>query len=560
MMSEDLKLLIEAICVVHIIAIILAIVFFMIFYMKANKDYSTRAFLVLQISIIGWLVFKICKTVSITETYRWWFIVSYYFCACLVEVAFLEFAYSYYYGKPIKNSIRGAIYVIPVLQFAIIISNPLHHLFYSRFDFWGDSFGPLFYVYIIIVYGFISVGFFYGCLSFKRKFRGEKLWYKFLIASTIILPLIINLLYITKTLHKFAGSIGISIMFDVTPIVFVFSILVFVYATFNHEFIKLNPMMRHEIVHRIDTPICVIDSAFDVIYINEKLEESLGENALEAIAQNFKKLDVLKMINVKKEIIIEDQIFTVMIHEVGTLKEKQYLATLHRITDYKIIEGKILSEQELLVRTNDELEATIGKLRKLSKIGARNYVARELHDIIGHSLVVTIKLLEVARIYIGKDKNLSSSALADGVSSLEAGIDSMKNVASKDDNYTGKRLEKEIIKMFNRIKTTGIETRLSFKGLYYNLEEKTFDIINRICSELVTNSLKHAKTKEIFISVNINRDEISLLVMDNGKGCDKLILGNGLNGIKERLSLIDGKISFVTSAGEGFMSKVSIKN
>jgi len=187
-------------------------------------------------------------------------------------------------------------------------------------------------------------------------------------------------------------------------------------------------------------------------------------------------------------------------------------------------------------------------------------VARELHDIIGHSLVVTIKLLEVARIYIGKDKNLSSSALADGVSSLEAGIDSMKNVASKDDNYTGKRLEKEIIKMFNRIKTTGIETRLSFKGLYYNLEEKTFDIINRICSELVTNSLKHAKTKEIFISVNINRDEISLLVMDNGKGCDKLILGNGLNGIKERLSLIDGKISFVTSAGEGFMSKVSIKN
>jgi signal transduction histidine kinase len=64
--------------------------------------------------------------------------------------------------------------------------------------------------------------------------------------------------------------------------------------------------------------------------------------------------------------------------------------------------------------------------------------------------------------------------------------------------------------------------------------------------------------KEIFISVNIKKDEITILVMDNGIGCNKLIKGNGLKGIEDRLKLIDGTVEFITSKQEGFMSKISI--
>ena len=560
MMSEALKFEIEAICVVHIISIILAIVFFMMFYIKANKDYSTKAFLVMQISIIGWLVFKIFKTVSTTEISRWWFIVGYYFFACVFEVAFLEFTYAYYKGKPIKSKIRTLLYTLPIMQFLVIVTNPSHHLFYSKYTFWGDSFGVLFYLHTFIVYGFIAVGFVYGYLTFKKRFKGEKVWYKLLIASTIILPLLINILFITKVLHKFVKSIGIPVIFDITPIVFVFSTLVFVYATFNHEFINLSPMMRYEIVHRLDTPICVLDSSFDVIYINEKLEETLGEYAIDRVEESMKRIDVLKSRNKKKTIEIGDQIFTILIRGVQTVRETQYLITLHNITDYKNIEGKIVVEQEALAQTNQELETTIKKIKKTSKRGARNYIARELHDIIGHSLVVTIKLLEVSTLYVKKDRALSRTALLDGVSSLESGIDSLESIATKENSYTGSDLEKAIRKMLNRIKATEVTTRLNFKGLHFNVEEKTYDGISRVCQELVTNSLKHAKAKEIFVSVNIKHEDITILVVDNGVGCDELVMGNGLNGIKERLDLIDGTITFVTSPGEGFMSKVIIKH
>jgi signal transduction histidine kinase len=558
-MKEVLKIEIQSICIVHMIAIILAIVFFMIFYMKANKDHALKAFLMMQVSIIGWMVFKIFKTVSPTETSRWWFIVAYYFCACVFEVAFLEFTYAYYTGRPIRNKIRLLLYGLPILQFSWVVTNPLHHMFYSFYDFWGDQFGVLFYMHTVIEYAFIFVGFIYGCLTFRNRFRGKRVWYKILIASTILVPMILNFLYITKVLHAFIFAIGIPVIFDITPIVFVFSTLVFVYATFNHNFINLSPIMQHEIVYKLDTPICVLDSKFAVIYINEKLESVLGEDTVQLMKDALQKIELLQMLDQKEEVQIADHIFTMYARVVSTGAETQYLITLHDISDYKRIEEKIVVEQEERSKANEELECAIEKLRKTSKVGARNYVARELHDIIGHSLVVTIKLLEVAKLYYHKEREACRTALSDGVAAIETGIQSMNAITSKESSYTGRKLEKSISMMLDRIKTTEVEPHFRLKGAYHNLEEKSFDMIHRICQELVTNSLKYAQAKEIFLSIQIKETEISMLVMDNGVGCNQLVLGNGLRGIQERLKLIDGKAEFITASGEGFLTKIKIK-
>lgn len=552
-MKEILKIEIATICIVHIIAIILALIFLMIFYMKAKKDYSLNAFLVMQASMIGWLVFKIFKTVSPTEVSRWWFIVGYYFCACVFEIAFLEFTYSNYKNRPLKNKIRYTLYLVVLFQFSWVLTNPVHHLFYASYDFWGDSFGILFYLHTFLEYSFIIAGFVYGSKIFKERFSGKILAYKILISSTILVPLILNLLFITKVLHGLADRIGIPVIFDVTPIVFVFSTFVFVYATFNHEFIELSPIMRYEIVHKLDTPICVLNSGFEVIYFNEKTERIFGMQSKTILDKAFKNCH-----QSKDDMAIDHKIFNMSLSKVNILKETEYLVTLHNITDYKDVEKSIIKEQEALEHKQEELELTIAKLKQTSKVGARNYIARELHDIIGHSLVVTIKLLDVARLYFDKDKKLSKDSIADSLSSIESGIYAMENIKQKEEDYLGIRLKKNMEKMLERLRRSEINTKLNFKGLYYTIEEKTFDVINRVCTELVTNSIKHSKAKEIFISVNVKEDGINILYMDNGRGCDHLELGNGLSGITERLMLVAGSAEYITSAGEGFMCKINI--
>lgn len=557
-MSEVLKIEIGAISIVHIIAIIIAIGFFMMFYMKANKDAALKAFLILQISIIGWMVFKIFKTVSPTESTRWWFIVGYYFCACIFEVAFLEFTYSYYKGRGLKKKVRMVIYILPVMQFIWVVTNPYHYLFYSVYNFRGDSFGKLFYYHTAIVYSFIAVGFYYGYKTFRKRYRGEKRWLKGVIALAIILPLILNFLFITKKIHRFVFAIGIPVIFDITPIVFVITVLVFVYATLNHDLINISPIMKHEIVHKLDTPIGVFDSSLECIYINEKLNNILNED------------DVFQLKNViglwhhsgfkdeQSEIKIGDHILNVFIQEVWSIKETQYLMIINEITDYKLVEEKIQSKQDGLNIANEALEETIQTLKQTSKIGARNYVARELHDIIGHSLVVTIKLLEVSRLYFHKDKTLSLNALLDSGKSLDSGIENMNAVASELNSFTGSDLEKEIKNILDPIKRTGVEAQLSFKGAYFTIEEKTFGVLKRVVLELVTNTLKHSKSKGLFVSVNIKQDRIMTMVLDNGVGCKKVSPGNGLKGIQKRLDIVNGTIEFITAPDEGFMSKINI--
>lgn len=560
MMTEVLKLEIASICIVHIVAIILSIVSFMIFYMKVNKDSALKPFLVVQISMIGWMIFKIFKTVSPTVGARWWFIVAYYLCACILEAAFLEFGYSYYKGKSLPNEIRRFIYVLPILQFIIILTNPYHHLFYATYNFFGDSFGILFYLHTFIEYAFIAIGFVYCYKTFKVRFRNKSKWYKYFISSAIVIPLMLNFLYITKVVHRVVSALGIPIIFDITPIVFTWSIMVFVYATFNSDFFSLSPILKHEIVHKLDTSICVLDSGLDVVYVNEKLEELFHGKGQIMIEKILTKKDFRKIKST--EVQIETYYVKLHVSQVSTFLETQYILTIKDISAYKNIEIELSKRQEELDYSNKELKTTINSLKETSKIGARNYVARELHDIIGHSLVVTIKLLEVARLYFKKDKLLSVSAVADALMSIDTGIGDMNAIKKGhilNTIYTGESLKKELLKMLNAIKNIDLKTKLHFKGALYGMEEKTFDIIKKVCTELVTNSLKHGQAKEIFISVNIKKNDISILVMDNGVGCHHLIKGNGLKGVQDRLALIDGKVEFITSVCEGFMSKIYIK-
>jgi signal transduction histidine kinase len=532
--------------------------------MRAKRDYSVKAFLVMQVSIIGWMVFKIFKTISPTEMTRWSFIVAYYACICIFEIAFLEFGYALYKEKPLSNKVKAVLYPIAMIQFLIVITNPYHYLFYSTYDFWRDSFGILFYVHIVIEYSFILIGFIYCARMFKRHLGNKNKWYRYIVVAAIILPLILNFLFITKVIHSFVFSLGIKVIFDITPIVFTWSTLTFVYVTFKDDLMSISPLMKHEIVHKLDTPIGVLDSAFDVIYLNEKMKSLLGydyNKKSKVIINQIKKDNPGLIQEIKTDIEIEGLYLIGFIKSVYSLKETQYIITVMEVTSYKTLEIQTIGKQKELEKINKKLNKTIEVLKETSWTMARNYVARELHDIIGHSLVVTIKLLEVAKLYSKEDKSLSIEALSDAVVSIDTGMDSMDAISDKssfESEYTGEILKKDLLKLLEDFKNMGIESNLIFKGSLYTISDKLYDIIKKVCTELMTNTLKHSEAKKIFVSVNIKKTVIDILVIDDGKGTSNIIKGNGLKGIEERLKLAGGSIHFNTSRGDGFMSKITI--
>jgi len=88
----------------------------------------------------------------------------------------------------------------------------------------------------------------------------------------------------------------------------------------------------------------------------------------------------------------------------------------------------------------------------------------------------------------------------------------------------------------------------------------------RIVQEALTNIKKHSEAQNASIRVEFTKEQLNLLISDDGKGFDKSMLkvdrrddgGYGLLSMKERVELLDGKFDVKTSRGKGTKIFVSI--
>lgn len=72
-------------------ALIVNVIAFVALYMKANKNVSLKAFFIVQLAMMIWLVGKIFKTVAPTVEIRWACIVFYYTRYNPISSQFFEF-------------------------------------------------------------------------------------------------------------------------------------------------------------------------------------------------------------------------------------------------------------------------------------------------------------------------------------------------------------------------------------------------------------------------------------------------------------------------------------
>ncbi len=558
-MSIALKSQIYYISLIHLIFILANVFLLLLISFKIKRDYPMNFFFLMQFSIIGWMFFKIVKTVSFSLSFRWASVLTYYFFICCFEPLFLEFCYSFYTKKGLSSNVRKIVIFIASLQFLLVATNPWHYLFYSKFTFSSDKFGRLFYVWILIEYIIVGVGLTYALKSIKDKLKEKSLIQKTIFTILVISPLVVNTLFFTKFFHWLLKvKLGLGFTFDYTPISLMICTYLFLLVTLRENIFVVSPIMRHEIIDKLDTGICIIDGDLDAFYINEKIYKILGENALDIINKALNNGLREKLSNEDIRIEISDKIFISKTIKVTSLSRCRYIMILNNITDYSKNERMLLAERARLDKVNKDLVEVIDNLRKESKIGARNYVGIELHDIIGHSLVVVIKLLEVAKLYLKRDKVVVADALNACIESIDYGISSMENIYNKSGKQKGFDLKKSLAKKLKKINDTRVETFLNFNGEKCILDANVYDILNGACTEFITNSLKHSNCKTIFLTIDLLDGEINVVFMDDGNGRDKLILGNGLSGIKNRVESVGGNVEYISSKNDGFIAKINI--
>jgi signal transduction histidine kinase len=225
-----------------------------------------------------------------------------------------------------------------------------------------------------------------------------------------------------------------------------------------------------------------------------------------------------------------------------------------------------------LTERADRLERERDQQAIIAAAAERTRIAREMHDVIGHSLAVMVSLADGAQAKlvadpvraasaIGKVSDLGREALGEtrrvlGV--LRAGATS-DGLAPQPDLA---RLDELVA----QVRATGLDATLRCEGDPAVLSSGIELTVYRIVQEAITNILKHASTATVVrVRVAIGAGGVEVAVTDNGRRVDAaqagapesrldrrrrprsgdppVVEGHGLTGMRERVAVYGGSVS-----------------
>ena len=91
--------------------------------------------------------------------------------------------------------------------------------------------------------------------------------------------------------------------------------------------------------------------------------------------------------------------------------------------------------------------------------------------------------------------------------------------------------------------TTSAEVRFEQKAGPLSFAGDEEDTLYRIVQEGMTNAVRHGHATEIEIEITREDDVLTVMLRDNGLGCENLKEGFGLRHMEERLGLLGGSLS-----------------
>ncbi len=212
----------------------------------------------------------------------------------------------------------------------------------------------------------------------------------------------------------------------------------------------------------------------------------------------------------------------------------------------------LISEQRMrreLAEAHVELQAASILLSESARTEERLRISRELHDLIGHQLTVLTLELETAR-YLKPDASREHLERADRVArellnDVRTTVGTLRTAAPN--------LDMTIRKMTDAL--PGLDVTVDVSAQLRIGEDQGAALV-RAAQEIVTNTIRHAEARELWIEVNAIDDDVVLVARDDGRGAQQVSFGNGLLGLRERFAELGGSVLVDGSNGFSVTARV----
>ena len=202
---------------------------------------------------------------------------------------------------------------------------------------------------------------------------------------------------------------------------------------------------------------------------------------------------------------------------------------------------------------NDENNARLrlaqAEVVRLAKLAERERIARDLHDVLGHTLSVVVLKSELAQKLITRDVTRAAAEMAEVERIARDGLAEVRQAIT---GYRSSGLAAELEHVRETLVAAGIQATIEAGAVPLAPAQET--ALSLALREATTNVIRHAAATSCHIRFYAQDGSVLMEVADNGRG-GEAPFGNGLTGMRERIQALGGVLQ--REAGQG--TRLSIR-
>lgn len=206
--------------------------------------------------------------------------------------------------------------------------------------------------------------------------------------------------------------------------------------------------------------------------------------------------------------------------------------------------GGLCLHQQTVRAANAQLHLSRQEVERLAQVAERERIARDLHDLLGHTLsTITLKAALAARL-AERDPARAAEEMREVESISRQATQEVRGAVA---GYRARSLAEELESARAALDAAGVEFEI--EGAVPELSALEEGVLALVLREALTNVVRHAGAQKCKVVFAIDESgDLRLEIVDDGRGAQGPE-GSGLLGMRERLASLGGKLQRITDAG-----------
>ncbi len=191
----------------------------------------------------------------------------------------------------------------------------------------------------------------------------------------------------------------------------------------------------------------------------------------------------------------------------------------------------------------------------------RRHVARELHDVVAHSVSVMLIQAGAARQVVRTSPDRAEESLLSIEATGREAMEEMRHLLRvlSDEGESGGTAPQpgiaQLEPLIERVRHAGLPATLEIDGTIRALPASVDMAVYRIVQEALTNALRYAQKAATLVRVTYGTEDLRVEVLDSGPAAELSAgdgSGRGLVGMRERANLVGGRLEAGPRIGGGY--------